>query len=308
MPSVVVAQLVEEGNRHPEKVPNLFPQLQKAVLHGHLSQFSFQDPQTELNEQSLRGRVWKIFLRVWDVNAEEYLHFVQLGSSPVWSNINNDAKRTFKNNEQFMQQVGIERLERFLNAFAHFAATPAWNHTHISYSQGMNTLAGVLLSVMPELDAFYAMVNLVLKDTPRYHMKAGDPALPGAHDGVKLVSEIVLREDKELADYLSFKGADASVWAFPVLLSFFASVEPLTEVIHLWDFLIAYGMHFVPVCVVAHVIDHRSLLLKEDKPYKLLRTMPRLNATRVIRGAVDIAGRLPPELYSRLHSHPRLDS
>ena len=68
---------------------------------------------------SLRGRVWKVLLRVKTVDAEKYISFVEKGSASLYQKIRNDTFRTFKTNRNFTKKVPEEKLIRVLNAFLH---------------------------------------------------------------------------------------------------------------------------------------------------------------------------------------------
>lgn len=59
--------------------------------------------------------------------------------------------------------------------------------TSLKYCQGLNTLAGVLLLVMPEVDAFFTLVTLVLRHCPRYFASR----TAGVHDGCQLFKELL---------------------------------------------------------------------------------------------------------------------
>ena len=76
--------------------------------------------------------------------------------------------------------------------------------------------------------------------------------------------------DPELAEYLDSKKLGANVYAFAKILSLSGSVPPLSELLHLWDVLIAFGIHLNILCIVAQVISLREQLLATKNPMLIL--------------------------------------
>ena len=109
---------------------------------------------------------------------------------------------------------------------------------HLSiYLSHISQLAGPLLFVMPEPDAFFAFVAL-LRRVPRYTRGS----LRGVHHACRLVGEVMREVDPELSSVLEEQGLIPKVYAFSVLMSFLTSVPPLVEVLRVWDVLLAFGM------------------------------------------------------------------
>eukprot|EP00003_Mantamonas_plastica_P025922 TRINITY_DN5168_c0_g2_i2.p3 TRINITY_DN5168_c0_g2~~TRINITY_DN5168_c0_g2_i2.p3 ORF type:complete len:106 (-),score=24.71 TRINITY_DN5168_c0_g2_i2:423-740(-) len=71
----------------------------------------------------------------------------------------------------------------------------------LGYVQGMNVLLAPFLYVMPEVDAFYAFERFVKMHLPRYVY----PSLDGAHDGARLLDEVLEIVDPELYQYVQRK-------------------------------------------------------------------------------------------------------
>jgi cell cycle arrest protein BUB2 len=164
----------------------------------------------------------------------------------------------------------------------------------------MNVVAAPFLYVMPEVDAFYCFSQFVRIFCPLYF----HPGIEGAFAGLKLLDEILKLVDPELYAYLISKGQKGEVYAMPPILSFSASSPPLEEVLKLWDFLFAFGVHLNIVCVASQIVCIREELLKEEKPNRLLRTMPPLEANLSISLTVQLVRQLPEELYEKLVVHP----
>ena len=54
---------------------------------------------------------------------------------------------------------------------------------------------------------------------------------------------------------------------FTAVLTFCACTPPLSQVLHLWDFLLAYGVHMNILCVVAQLFLMRDDLLSSKSYY-----------------------------------------
>jgi cell cycle arrest protein BUB2 len=106
------------------------------------------------------------------------------------------------------------------------------------------------------------------------------------------------------------------------VLTLCACTPPLDQVLQLWDFLLAFGVHLNVLCVIAQLLLMRDdvmamarsvhQLTSIDSPFicpfyspmRLLRTFPPLEALPVIGIAVTLVRDLPTELYDELVKHP----
>lgn len=222
-------------------------------------------------------------------------HSSKEGPSRADAKIKDDTFRTFKNHDEFWSRVEESQLIRILNALERWhhhdyciysnqemsdSTKPAYVqgtymcasklfHLHISYVEafplfkGMNVMLGIFLYIMPELDAFYCFRTFVSTRCPQYIT----PTLKGVHLACRLVAKLLMALDKELAAHL-IKLVDPKIFAFAPCMSFMASLKPLSEVVKLWDFILALGCHFVVIFYVTHLILMRDLLLSEGSSYR----------------------------------------
>lgn len=166
-------------------------------------------------------------------------------------------------------------------------------HSIPCVTTGMNVLAAPFLYVMPsELEAFACFTSFIEREAPRYVL----PTLEGVHAGllvcpvssplrsvkillstvrhlltcnfnlepVQLVDLCLLSLDAPLHAHLSSHHLSAELYAFPSILTFCASTPPLSEVIELWDFLLAWGAGLNVLCVCAQLWLMRDELLECD--------------------------------------------
>lgn len=130
------------------------------------------------------------------------------------------------------------------------------------YVQGMNVLcAPFLYAARSEVEAFALFHTFITRECPGYIRGAMD----GVHRGLLLVDQCLEIVEPKLAAYLFSKGLQAKLYAFPSVLTLCACTPPLPEVLHLWDFLFAYGPHLNILCIVAQLILMRDTLLKSTK-------------------------------------------
>ncbi|KAG9296943.1 hypothetical protein G9A89_006898 [Geosiphon pyriformis] len=260
-------------------------------------------------DNSIRVRVWKHFLGVYHVSADEYVRLIKKGRSIVYDKVRNDTFRTMATDQRFLQKVNEDMLIRVLNAFAwkmkfvDSLVNLVSGSTSISYVQGMNVLAAPFLYTMCELDAFFSFAVFIRSCCPLYVT----PTLQGVHCGLKLVDEILRVVDLKLYEYLKSKNLSAEIYAFPLVLTFCACIPPLDQVLKLWDFLFAYGVHLNILCVVAHLTLMRNQLLESSSsPMQLLniRTMPELNTKLLIDTVLIHVQLIPEKLYDQLVRHP----
>ncbi|KAH0565186.1 hypothetical protein GP486_001432, partial [Trichoglossum hirsutum] len=130
-----------------------------------------------------------------------------------------------------------------------------------TYVQGMNVLAAPFLyAARSEAEAFVAFHRFLTRECPGYVRGAMD----GVHRGLSLVDKCLALCDPKLSAYLLSKGMHAELYAFPSVLTLCACTPPLPEVLHLWDFLFAYGAHLNVLCIVAQLCMARESILKSQ--------------------------------------------
>ncbi|KAI3397594.1 hypothetical protein diail_10566 [Diaporthe ilicicola] len=169
-----------------------------------------------------------------------------------------------------------------------------------TYVQGMNVLAAPFLyAARSEAEAFVAFHQLLTRECPGYIRGAMD----GVHRGLKLVDKVLGIVDAKLSLFLTSKGMQAELYAFPSVMTLCACTPPLPEVLRLWDFLFAYGPHLNIVCIAAQLVIHRDELMASPNPSHFLRTFPALNAEKVQAMTLALLAKLPDDVYAEIISH-----
>ncbi|PTU23412.1 hypothetical protein P175DRAFT_0432868 [Aspergillus ochraceoroseus IBT 24754] len=187
-------------------------------------------------------------------------------------------------------------------AGSHATNSPGITSESAIYVQGMNVLcAPFLYAARSEAEAFALFHTFITRECPGYIRGAMD----GVHRGLVLVDRCLEIVEPKLAAYLFSKGLQAKLYAFPSVLTLCACTPPLPEVLHLWDFLFAYGPHLNILCIVAQLIQMRDTLLNSPSPNKILRSFPPLDAKEIIALAVLIVRKIPEPLYAELIGHAK---
>ncbi|MCJ1338777.1 hypothetical protein MMC09_004066 [Bachmanniomyces sp. S44760] len=170
------------------------------------------------------------------------------------------------------------------------------------YLQGMNVLAAPFLyAARSESEAYIAFHTFITCQLPGYIQNT----MSGVHKGLALVDKCLSLVDPKLADYLASKGMHAEIYAFPSVLTLCACTPPLPEVLCLWDFLFAYGVHLNVLAIVAQLAIMRETILGSPSPTKILRSFPPLQARNVIQLAVSFVSKIPTETYAELVDHAK---
>jgi cell cycle arrest protein BUB2 len=133
---------------------------------------------------------------------------------------------------------------------------------YVGYVQGMNVLAAPFLyAAKSEAEAFAAFDTLIRNECPGYITAS----MSGVHKGLALVDQVLSICDPKLSTHLRAKGMTASIYAFPSVLTLCACTPPLPEVLVLWDFLFAYGVHLNLLCIVAQLVLIRDQILGAER-------------------------------------------
>ncbi|KAI5282815.1 hypothetical protein KEM54_002550 [Ascosphaera aggregata] len=170
------------------------------------------------------------------------------------------------------------------------------------YVQGMNVLsAPFLYTSRSEVEAYALFTYFITHECPGYIRGAMD----GVHKGLKLMDRCLEIVDPQLATHLFTKGLYAELYAFPSMVTMCACTPPLPQVLHLWDFLFAYGPHLNVLCIVAQLLRMRDILLASESPNKLLRSFPSLNAREIVTLTTFIVRKIPDGLYAELVDHAK---
>ena len=216
--------------------------------------------------------LWLVLLNIPALPTDTYLKLVHRGRSPAYDKIKNDTFRTLATDTLFKRRVTDASITRVLNAVAwKLHDTQQVEHSDSAlYVQGMNVLsAPFLYSSRSESEAFALFHTFVTRECPGYIRGA----MEGVHKGVELVDKCLAIVNPTLANYLLSKHLPAKIYAFSSVLTFCACTPPLPEVLHLWDFLFAYGPHLNILCIVAQLLLLKDTLMSSPRYDSMLKNL-----------------------------------
>ena len=242
--------------------------------------------------------VWQILMEAPRMTVDDYyqlIHQARLLKPEIYSKITNDTFRTLKTEDQFHEKVSVSLLTRILGVLA--ITMP----DDVGYVQGLNVLLAPIAFACykSEPQAYSIVHSLVVRHIPLYVTSD----VKGVYTGCDLV-EVVLRHiDPALAEDFDSKFFRAKIYAFPLVLTLSACTPPLSEVLRLWDYLFAYGIHMNILFIVAQLVKARDSLLGNDLPMKVLRTFPAIDYLEITKMALSFVSELPHQVYLMVARH-----
>lgn len=237
------------------------------------------------------------------IDSKKYIKLIRMGPSPRYQLIRNDSFRTFHASSTlpspFWDKVPEQVLVRICNSCDHHIG-PTCN---ILYCQGMNVLAGVLLYVMPEIHAFNIYTILCSRLLPLYWKSSHI----GVEAGCVLVDSLLEILDPELFHHFTSQEPklQALIYAFPIIKTLCASIQPLQEAVLLWDFILSMGPYITVLCATAHILLIRDDLLQSQYPKHLLdpRRSSRLRSQSIVSLVMSLIPLIPQDLFDILELH-----
>jgi cell cycle arrest protein BUB2 len=250
------------------------------------------------HKNSLRTSIWKLLLGVsFEFKPEEYRQRVKEGPTVLDGKIRDDSFRTFKNSEEFWSKVENDDLIRVLNAIA---------HEH-GYVQGMNVLLAPFIYTMHEIDSYYCFKALITNHCKQYISKNLDGVTAACH----LFRQSLQALDPQLFTHIRRWMPELEHWrifSMPPLMTLFASMKPLGEVLKVWDAIFAFGIHFNILLLVVHVMLIRDSLLHMNNAYKIKMRIEDSNkgidAELLVHCALGMVQFIDQDLFRKLALHP----
>ncbi|XP_030521974.1 TBC1 domain family member 8B isoform X4 [Rhodamnia argentea] len=195
--------------------------------------------------KDLRGEVWQAFVGVRTRRIERYYQDLLAREASddegkaldnscdvqqkLKKQIEKDIPRTFPGHPA-LDENGRNSLRRLLIAYAR-------HNPSVGYCQAMNFFAGLLLLLMPEENAFWALVGIIDDYFGGYYT---EEMIESQVD--QLVFEELMRERfPKLVNHLDFLGVQVAWISGPWFLSIFVNMLPWESVLRIWDVLLFEG-------------------------------------------------------------------
>ncbi|XP_053091519.1 carabin [Pangasianodon hypophthalmus] len=252
---------------------------------------------------TLRGRVWKCLLDIEavqvasdfnyqvclseirkplvDLSVSEYSIISaistlgerenELGSATVGSlsvevalfrQIALDLQRSFPTHRSLMGDTpeaieGQAKLFRVLTAYAKY-------NPQIGYSQGMSYIAAVLLMLLSEEEAFWALV--VLLEKPKYLSELFDSSLKQIQHQALVFQQLLKHRKPQVFQHLEKLGVSSVHFIMQWFLTLFTSLPCWDSVLAIWDLFLLHGMVVVfrAGLTVLQLLESRLMSMTEE--------------------------------------------
>ncbi|XP_020276979.1 TBC1 domain family member 8B-like isoform X2 [Asparagus officinalis] len=143
--------------------------------------------------------------------------------------IEKDLPRTFPGHPA-LDEDGRNALRRLLTAYAR-------HNPSVGYCQAMNFFAGLLLLLMPEENAFWALTGIIDDYFDGYY---SEEMIESQVDQLAL-EELVRERFPKLVNHLDYLGVQVAWVTGPWFLSIFVNTLPWESVLRVWDVLLFDG-------------------------------------------------------------------
>ncbi|CAH9127083.1 unnamed protein product [Cuscuta epithymum] len=208
--------------------------------------------------RDLRGEVWQAFIGVKARRAERYYQDLTFSESDIgphpkngkpledknstgcnsgladvsekWrKQIEKDLPRTFPGHPA-LDENGRNSLRRLLLAYAR-------HNPSVGYCQAMNFFAGLLLLMMPEENAFWALVGIM----DDYFDGCFSQEMIESQVDQLVYEELMRQRFPKLANHLDYLGVQVTWISAPWFLSIYVNILPWESVLRIWDVLLFEG-------------------------------------------------------------------
>ncbi|KAK2838415.1 hypothetical protein Q7C36_013229 [Tachysurus vachellii] len=252
---------------------------------------------------ALRGRVWKCLLDIETVRAASDFSYKvclseirkplvdlgvseysiisaisilgerenQLGSAaagslcvdvPLFRQIALDLQRSFPTHRSLMGDTpeaieGQAKLFRVLTAYARY-------NPQIGYSQGMSYIAAVLLMLLTEEEAFWALV--VLLEKPKYLSEMFDSSLKKIQHHALVFQQLLKHRKPQVFQHLEKLGVSSVHFIMQWFLTLFTSLPCWDSVLAIWDLFLLHGMVVVfrAGLTILQLLESRLMSMVEE--------------------------------------------
>lgn len=250
----------------------------------------------------LRIELWCILLQI-DLNGitTDYINGVTTMKEENiyldwYKKIDQDISRTFINTSLSKNPTKQKQLKRILYLFA---------YNNNFYIQGMNVILAPILTMTDIEPIAYAIFDKLMLKLNNYYNES--LSLDRIHKGCKLVETVLSKIDPKLYKKFNKLSYPLHLLVVPSIMTLSGNAEPVIEVLKMWDFIIAYGVHLNVLFIVAQLVIVRDTILKinsEEELFNYLRKMPKIDdGMRVVKLGIGFIDRLGRDFLQELIDH-----
>jgi hypothetical protein len=177
--------------------------------------------------------------------------------SPDIKQIDVDVLRTFRNHVMYRERYGIKQQALFHVLVAYSMYNPT-----LGYTQGMSSIAAMLLMYLNEEDAFWAMVVLI--GSPRYAMHGMlIPGLPKLLAYCDMHGQVRRRYLPKLDRHFINQHVAPSEYSTAWFVKCYLDAVPFQLTLRIWDSLLFHGESILLSASLVLLRIHRSQFNKD---------------------------------------------
>lgn len=201
-----------------------------------------------------RCQVWQLLSGAYRSALHEEYEELLRETSPCEKAIRRDIARTFPSHDYFKEDVGQESLFNVVKAYSLL-------DREVGYCQGSGFIAGLLLTVMPEVDAFCVLTKLMQDYGMRELFK---PNM--AHLGLCMFQLECLIQDEMPDIHMHFQSQSlwTSTYASSWFLTLFSTSLSMDLACWVMDLFLCEGMEIIFKLAMAIIENSKSHLLSLD--------------------------------------------
>jgi len=182
----------------------------------------------------------------------DYNSLLKLSPVPVVKHqIELDIPRTFPQHPAFNSPEMQKALTNVLNAYA--VKNPG-----LGYCQSLNFIAGGLLLIMRESDAFLMLCFIVEHFFPEYWTQS----MGGVQTDLVVIEHLLKKKIPKLAAHCASIGADIGLLTTSWIMGLFLTLVPFPTALRLWDFIFTRGSEAIILITYALILYLSDDLLK----------------------------------------------
>eukprot|EP00804_Cyclotella_cryptica_P029325 CCRYP_018034-RC/>CCRYP_018034-RC protein AED:0.08 eAED:0.08 QI:753/0.75/0.6/1/0.5/0.2/5/0/609 len=153
-------------------------------------------------------------------------------------------------NIMYREPYGKQALRRILRAYSLY-------DTEVGYCQGMNFIAGMLLTFLSEEESFWLLV-VIMNDEPYKLREIFNREMAGTHEVLYIADKLVQVFLPELYAHLEKQTVHTSMFSTQWLMTIYTSTFPFDLVTRVWDLFLSEGWKIVYKTFIALLMHARE--------------------------------------------------
>ncbi|KAL3781249.1 hypothetical protein ACHAWO_011618 [Cyclotella atomus] len=156
--------------------------------------------------------------------------------------------------EELCGNSGTAALRRILYAYSVY-------DPDVGYCQGMNFIAGLFLTFLPEEESFWMLVALMNEEP--YNMRSMFlENMSGTHKALYIVDKLIKKYLPKLSKYFQRENIEVSMFATQWIMTVFSSTFPFELVARVWDIFLVEGWKVVYRVIISLLSQASSDLME----------------------------------------------